>query len=663
MADALNLLGCLGHSRGYSDWVLSCAVAAASILDTVEQGHMQYDKIGAIQLSDKLGYVNSANQPVLENLETINLFVGPNNAGKSRLLRGIFNSEELRYWPANLDWEEPKAKLKEVNSAVLSALDGNVSRIIGYGPLQQNSFSTWANQEWLSEGDQSLQKLQKFTKGLLATTHFNPATRGVATASAEDAERIHRNLLPQFRELDGLIAAYEAPTAVAARCYIPILRGLREVERQPDAEQPDCYARRTRKDYQLPENQPQRTVFTGLKMFRELRSLLLGKREDRQRVDEYERFLSRTLFDGRTLELTPNEGDDVIHVNLEGDAERPIHQLGDGMQSLIILTFRAFTADAPTLFFIEEPESNLHPGMQRKLLEVFSSEPHLNRHQYFMTTHSNHMLDMAADYAKCSTYLVRKNPTQTPPFRVHNVSSRDRGTLEALGARASSVFLTNATIWVEGVTDRRYLREYLRKYLASVYPTLLLSEDTHYSFMEAGGANVVHFDFSKDETTDDDAGAVKKLIQVASICSHSFLVLDGDNRNREKRLNSLKAALGERLFITKGKEIENLLPPTVLKAYVAKQDPTLDRVRIADGYQNSMEPLGKWLDQQLGSNRFEDGQTIKNKDGLCTFAVKYMNENEDWLLCDDATQLCEKLVRFIAGANGKDLPERESKKG
>lgn len=301
--------------------------------------------------------------------------------------------------------------------------------------------------------------------------------------------------------------------------------------------------------------------------------------------------------------------------------------------------------------------------MQRKLLEVFSREPHLNRHQYFMTTHSNHMLDMAADYAKCSTYLVRKNPTQTPPFRVHNVSARDRGTLEALGARASSVFLTNATIWVEGVTDRRYLREYLRKYLATVYPTLLLSEDTHYSFMEAGGANVVHFDFSKHETTDDDAGAEKTPIQVASICSNSFLVLDGDNNNKKQRLEPLKEALGECLYVTRGKEIENLLPLDVLKAYVAKQDPTLDRDKITDVYQNLREPLGKWLDQQLGSSRFEDGQTIKNKDGLCTFAVKYMNENEDWLLCDDATQLCEKLVRFIAVANGKDLPEGESKKG
>lgn len=50
------------------------------------------------------------------------------------------------------------------------------------------------------------------------------------------------------------------------------------------------------------------------------------------------------------------------------------------------------------LFFIEEPELNLHPGLQRKLIEAMLSDEFSN-HQFFLTTHSNHLLDLTLDYS------------------------------------------------------------------------------------------------------------------------------------------------------------------------------------------------------------------------------------------------------------------------
>lgn len=103
--------------------------------------------------------------------------------------------------------------------------------------------------------------------------------------------------------------------------------------------------------------------------------------------------------------------------------ERPIYALGDGFQALIALTFPPFTALRRTLFFIEELDSHMHPGMQRKLLEVFLRNEQLSRHQYFATTHSNHFLDMAADYAGCATLLVRRSASGQPRT-VHDHSYR-----------------------------------------------------------------------------------------------------------------------------------------------------------------------------------------------------------------------------------------------
>ena len=55
------------------------------------------------------------------------------------------------------------------------------------------------------------------------------------------------------------------------------------------------------------------------------------------------------------------------------------------------------------VFLIEEPEINLHPGYQRKLINILQLEI-FNKHQYFITTHSNHLIDSCFDYDNISIY-------------------------------------------------------------------------------------------------------------------------------------------------------------------------------------------------------------------------------------------------------------------
>jgi predicted ATP-dependent endonuclease of OLD family len=86
----------------------------------------------------------------------------------------------------------------------------------------------------------------------------------------------------------------------------------------------------------------------------------------------------------------------------------------------------------------------------------------------FATTHSNHYLDLGADYSECATLRFRRKLPQEEGgkrFEIRTVGHDDRMLLQELGVRASSVFLTNAAIWVEGITDRLYLREFLARYL------------------------------------------------------------------------------------------------------------------------------------------------------------------------------------------------------
>jgi len=66
------------------------------------------------------------------------------------------------------------------------------------------------------------------------------------------------------------------------------------------------------------------------------------------------------------------------------------------------------------------------------------------------------------------------------------------------------VFLTNCTIWIEGISDRIYIRKYLEIYqenLRDEEPRF--REDVHYSLAEYAGANLGHWLFAE---TDEESG-------------------------------------------------------------------------------------------------------------------------------------------------------------
>ena len=80
--------------------------------------------------------------------------------------------------------------------------------------------------------------------------------------------------------------------------------------------------------------------------------------------------MSENFFDKR-ITLIPSQSNGFITVKIGDEIERPIYELGDGIQSIIILTLPLFLNKGNNLLvFIEEPEKLLHPGLQRKLVTI-----------------------------------------------------------------------------------------------------------------------------------------------------------------------------------------------------------------------------------------------------------------------------------------------------
>lgn len=230
------------------------------------------------------------------------------------------------------------------------------------------------------------------------------------------------------------------------------------------------------------------------------------------------------------------------------------------------------------LFFVDEPEVHLHPGLQRAFMRAVTESPGHSR-QVFVATHSNHLLDLAmsSEDEHVALFRVEKSTTTTegaPHFDVRRVPARHAPLLNDLGVRPSSVFLANCTIWVEGSTDRLHLRNYLKCHWAAHKPARALHEDLHYSFVTYGGASIAGWAFIDEDGTD-----------ASRVCARALVIADGDGGRTQARLARLREALQDHLVELPVREIENLVSAPVL-------------ARVIDDYEGTSVASGLALDEQ-----------------------------------------------------------------
>ena len=122
--------------------------------------------------------------------------------------------------------------------------------------------------------------------------------------------------------------------------YIPILRGMRPVT---EIENKQPYIERAQKDYFTDTSKfNTENIITGECLYHELKIHLLGEPEQREIIKNYEEKLSQYFFDNEAVSLIPKHDQDVVNIKIGSDRQRPIYELGDGLQQAIILTYEAY---------------------------------------------------------------------------------------------------------------------------------------------------------------------------------------------------------------------------------------------------------------------------------------------------------------------------------
>lgn len=580
------------------------------------------------------------------------IFIGANNSGKSRFIRKLFSADsgDLRISSSVLSRELRKSLGSMVN--VISKDQGNTFfngtdalGIVNGEPVLRNRVSEFIGKynnfcDFVRSGN----RLSGPTTEIDVANHQRAKFKGSPDCPMIKLDPAWANLVKEF-----------------GRFYLPTLRGMRPLDKDED-----LFKSRTIADYFSHKGFDGETVITGYNLYSLLASFLLGKPSQREIIRRYEKLLGDHFFNGNDVTLIPQYDGDTVAVKIGEEDQFPIYDLGDGLQQVIIITSAAFLTEDFSVFFIEEPEIFLHPGLLQKLA-VFLLE--FTVHQFVAVSHSNHLLDLAESRNDVSINKVKKYRDGDDLKFLVESKEQDQEILEALGVTPSSLFLANSSIWVEGITDRLYLRRFMQKYIEELSndaeKSLLssLSENFHYTFVEYQGAALSHWDFSKTVYSDGENDNLSAL----KASSNVFLIADGDIRNKGDRAEKLKASLVEKFYLLDCKEIENLLPLEVLKEAATRFYDTkrtnkefvsiggLEKLKY-ETYSNSLrDGVGRFLDRACSvpsQNRFfsEDSGTIKNKLRFCKIALNVMDEI-DWSLTDEVRDVCLTVFDHIKSSN------------
>lgn len=284
------------------------------------------------------------------------------------------------------------------------------------------------------------------------------------------------------------------------------------------------------------------------------------------------------------------------------------------------------------VFSLEELENNLHPALQRNLFIYLEEFALCNKCHIFLTTHSNVAIDIFGSSEHSQILHVVRGEDGV----VGNAYTGDavgHGVLDDLGVRASDLLQANGLIWVEGPSDRVYLKKWI-----DLWSDYTLSEGRHYQFVFYGGSVLANIDASlPDAETRDAIAAFKINRNFVFVCDSDRKNSSGSLKPRVAQLIKEVADTRAMVWVTRCKEIENYIPKDAFEGVHGK---------------NLLTHIGEYesIQDYLRSNKISNAKEYTNKHAKAFAYAEHMTRNNLSFRPELEVQLIE-LVKKIRSWN------------
>ena len=344
--------------------------------------------------------------------------------------------------------------------------------------------------------------------------------------------------------------------------------------------------------------------------------------------------LNYKFIDIRCQDIGNNNWEVFLTTDKYGDI--PLSQSGSGLKTVLQLLANTQlvvnSRDKPIesgLFLFEELENALHPRMQRNVYKYISEKFKGNSVCVF-STHSPVAIDFFQSFDEASIYEVYQKSDVTKCRKIEAFNDA-LGVLDALGVKASDALQSNFVVWVEGPTDRIYLKKFLE-----LFGGKDLIEGQDFVIMFYGGRLLSHLTISEDD-------ASSEFIRLLKINPKCAVIIDSDRTKRGGHINETKRRIKREAeqsslmcWVTQGREMENYIKPEFWSVSFGVH------IQYVSEYSKVYDHL-KSEGKKIGNRK------IATKMELATFAESRLSSASSGL---DIERKTKELIKVIRAANG-----------
>ena len=477
------------------------------------------------------GFRNFSNEPQwIQPLSRINIFIGTNNSGKSNILRYI----QKVISPAILPGRNARIQLSGVDRPRNGQMSDEFHWKFKFNPSDIVQTGTTWHPNWTA----ALEAGGALNSGFLNV----PMTLGDANQGRYYSGPIPTLTTTEQHEIQRAWANVASMSGGSFNSWWPDLIN-RFIQNSLFDLKPHFVPAFRQIPTKLEEFHSEFSKQSGdrhlVDELSELAHPSYDQQEKKLQFEKLRRFIG-DIIDDPSVEIEIPNDRSTINVKSGGNF-LPIEALGSGIHEVFMLASELIIRESSTIL-LEEPEVHLHPHLQRRLMKFISEE---TKSQYFITTHSASIIDTPG----AAVFGVRSEDG-TGNVRALLTSHEKFEACKELGFRASDLLQSNCVIWVEGPSDRIYLKNWLDA------NDKKMIEGIDYSIMFYGGKLLSRLTI-EDESFDDYIGLLP-------INRHPAILIDSDKssgnsllRETKLRVISEMGNIGGFTWVTSGREIEN----------------------------------------------------------------------------------------------------------